>query len=67
MAYRVQTEVIEVQYESSYEHQGLFFLLFLLLLLYRNTQPPNVSRYATIVSNGFLCALEACLDNLELP
>ena len=66
MAYRVQTEVIEVQYESSYEHQGLFFLLFL-LLLYRNTQRPNVSKYATIVSNGFLCALEACLDNLELP
>ena len=49
-----------------YEHQGLFFLLFL-LLLYRNTQRPNVSKYATIVSNGFLCALEACLDNLELP
>ena len=66
MAYRVQTEVIEVQYESRYEHQGLFFLLFL-SLLYRNTQPPNVSKYATIVSNGFLCALEACLDNLELP
>ena len=65
MAYRVQIEVIGVRYESSYEHQGL--LLFLLLLLYRNTQQPNVSKYARSVSNGFLCVLEACLDNLELP
>ena len=65
MAFRVQIEVIGVQYESSYEHQGL--LLFFLLLLYRNTQRPYVSKYAKSVSNGFLCALEACLDNLEFP
>ena len=64
MAYRVQIEVIGVQYESSYEHQGL--LLFFLLLVYRNTQRPNVSKYARSVSNGCRCALEACLDNLEL-
>ena len=33
----------------------------------RGTQRPNVSKYARSVSNGFLCALEACLVNLELP
>ena len=27
----------------------------------------NVSKYARSVSDGFLCALEACLVNLELP
>ena len=31
------------------------------------TQRPNVSKYARSVSDGFLCALEACLVNLELP
>ena len=68
MAYRMQIEVIGVQYESSYEHQGLLlFFYLLLLLLYRNTQRPNVSKYARSVSNGFRCALEACWDNLELP
>ena len=30
------------------------------------TQRPNVSKYARSVSDGFLCALEACLVNLEL-
>ena len=30
-------------------------------------QRPNVSKYARSVSNGFLCALEARLANLELP
>ena len=29
-------------------------------------QRPNVSKYARSVSNGFLCALEARLANLEL-
>ena len=33
----------------------------------RRTQRPNVSKYDRTVSNGFLCALEACLVNLELP
>ena len=33
----------------------------------RGTQRPNVSKYTRSVSNGFLCALEACLVNLELP
>ena len=33
--------------------------------LSRGTQRPNVSKYARSVSNGFLCALEACLVNLE--
>ena len=33
----------------------------------RGTQRPNVSKYDRTVSNGFLCALEACLVNLELP
>ena len=28
-------------------------------------QQPNVSKYARSVSNGFLCALEARLANLE--
>ena len=33
------------------------------------TQRPNVSEYARLedVSNSFLCALEACSVNLELP
>ena len=35
--------------------------------LNRGTQRPNVSKYARNVSDGFLCALEACLVNLELP
>ena len=30
-------------------------------------QRPNVSKYARRVLNSFLCALEACLVNLELP
>ena len=30
-------------------------------------QRTNVSKYARSVSNGFLCALEARLANLELP
>ena len=34
---------------------------------FRGTQPPNVSKYTKSVSDGFLCALEACLVNLELP
>ena len=34
---------------------------------HRSTQQPNVSKYARSVSNGFLCALEACLVNWELP
>ena len=36
MAYRVQIEVIGVQYESSYEHQGL-----LLFFYYYYTATPN--------------------------
>ena len=34
---------------------------------YKGTQRPNVSWYARRASNGFLCALEACLVNWELP
>ena len=33
----------------------------------RGTQRPNVFKYDTSVSDGYLCALEACLVNLELP
>ena len=33
--------------------------------LTRGTQRPNVSKYARRVSDGFFCALEACLVNLE--
>ena len=35
--------------------------------LARGTQRRNVSTHAWSVSNGFHCALEACLVNLELP
>ena len=40
MAYRVQIEVIGVQYESSYEHQGL-----LLFFYYYYTGTPNVRMF----------------------
>ena len=39
MAYRMQIEVIGVQYESSYEHQGL--LLFYYYYYYYYTGTPN--------------------------
>ena len=31
------------------------------------TQGQNVSKYARSVSDGFLCALEACLVSFEMP
>ena len=34
---------------------------------YQGTQRTIVSKYARNVSDGFLCVLEACLVNLELP
>ena len=37
------------------------------LTFVRGTQRLNVSKYDRNVSDGFLYALEACLDNLELP
>ena len=37
------------------------------LTFVRGTQQLNVSKYDRIVSDGFLYALETCLDNLELP
>ena len=33
----------------------------------KGTQRPNVSKYARHVLSSFLCALEACLVNSELP
>ena len=33
----------------------------------RGTQRPNFSKYARSISNGILCALEACLLNLGCP
>ena len=39
----------------------------LILKSYRCKQQPNVSKYVRSISNDFLCTLEACLVNLELP
>ena len=33
MAYRMQIEVIGVQYESSYEHQGLLFFFIIIIII----------------------------------
>ena len=73
----IQTEVVSKFFQRIVyvEYGGLFISHWpcnlydstVWWILIRGTQRPNASKYARSVSDGFLCALKACLVNLELP